>query len=101
MVPFPTVIGAVTAHALYGITRKFTLLVSVPLGVVTWTMPVMAPRGTVVVISVLETTLKTAAAPLNVTLVVPFNLFPKIMTLVPAVPDIGAVSTQGPDLRTS
>ena len=34
-------------------------------------------------ISVLEITLKVAAVPLNVTLVVPFNLFPKTMTLVP------------------
>ena len=32
-------------------TRKFTLLVSVPLGVTTWTGPVVAPVGTVVVIS--------------------------------------------------
>jgi hypothetical protein len=46
----------------YG-TRKGTLLASVPLGVTTLTSPVVAPAGTVVVISVFETTWKTAAVP--------------------------------------
>jgi hypothetical protein len=32
----------------YGVTRKLTLLVSLPLGVVTWTLPEV---GTMVVIS--------------------------------------------------
>ncbi len=40
----------------YGVTRKFTLLVSVRWGVITFTLPVVAPVGTVVVISELETT---------------------------------------------
>lgn len=40
----------------YGVTRKFTLLVRVPWGVTTFTLPVLAPVGTVVVISELETT---------------------------------------------
>jgi hypothetical protein len=31
---------------LYGVTRKVTLLVSTPFGVVTWTLPVVAPVGT-------------------------------------------------------
>lgn len=66
-----------------------------PLGVFTWTGPVVEPGGTVVLISEPETTLKVAGVPLNVTLVVPFNLFPKIMTFVPTVPEMGAVSTQG------
>ena len=55
----------------------------------------MAPAGTLVLISVLEITLKKASAPLKVTLVVPFNLFPRIMTFVPTLPDMGAVSTKG------
>jgi hypothetical protein len=41
----------------YG-TRKFTLLVSVPHGVVTLAGPVVAPVGTEAVISVFETTLR-------------------------------------------
>jgi len=41
------------------------LLASVPLGVVTSTLPVVAPVGTLVVISVLDTTLKPAAVPLS------------------------------------
>ncbi len=40
----------------YGVTRNFTLLVSVRWGVTTFTLPVVAPAGTVVVISELETT---------------------------------------------
>ena len=44
-------------------TRKGTLLESVPPGVTTWTLPVVAPAGTVVVIKELETTLKAAAVP--------------------------------------
>ena len=54
----------------YG-TRKGTLLESVPLGVTTWTSPVVAPAGTVVVISELDTTVKVAAVPLKLTLPAP------------------------------
>ena len=50
-------------HRLYGSTRNFTLLESVPPGVTTWTVPVVAPAGTVVVIRELETTVKTAGVP--------------------------------------
>src|ERR1700719_4090992 len=35
-------------------TRKFTLLVSVPLGVTTWTGPVVAPAGTEVFMKVAD-----------------------------------------------
>jgi len=38
-----------------GVPRKFTLLVKVRLGVVTLTLPVVAPLGTVVLISEFET----------------------------------------------
>ena len=51
------------------------LLESVPLCVTTLTIPVVAPVGTVVVIKVLEITVKTAAVPLNATLVAPVRLF--------------------------
>ena len=43
-------------------TLNCTLLCSVPLGVTTETKPVVAPLGTVVVISVLETTVNAALA---------------------------------------
>jgi hypothetical protein len=45
------------------ITRKTTLLFSVPLGVVTSTAPVVAPLGTVVLISDFDTTLNVAGVP--------------------------------------
>ena len=78
-----------------GVTRNFTLLVKVRLGVVTFTLPVVAPLGTVVVISVLET-LNVAALPLNVTLVLRFRLFHRILTAAPTLPEVGSVSTKGP-----
>src|ERR1017187_8828409 len=62
----------------YG-TRKGTVLESVPLGVATWTFPVVAPAGTVVVISELETTVNTAAVPLKVTLVAPVRSLPRML----------------------
>lgn len=80
----------------YGSTRKFTLLVSVPLGVTTSTLPVVAPLGTVVVISELETTSKTDAVPLNVTLLAPVRSVPRMLTDAPTVPDVVCVSTNGP-----
>jgi hypothetical protein len=61
-----------------------TLLVSVPPGVTTCTLPVVAPLGTVVAIAEpVETTLKVAGVPLNVTLVEPDRLFPRIATPIP------------------
>ena len=44
-----------------GITRKTTLLLSVPLGVVTSTLPVIASAGTIAFISELETTVNFAS----------------------------------------
>ena len=79
-----------------GVTRKFTLLVKVRLGVVTLTLPVVALLGTVVLISVLETTVNLAAVPLNVTLVEPVRLFPRIMTAVPTLPEVDNVLMKGP-----
>jgi hypothetical protein len=61
----------------YG-TRNDILLKSVPLGVATWTSPVVAPAGTVVVISEFDTTAKVAVLPLKLTLVVPVRLVPRI-----------------------
>src|ERR1039457_833028 len=70
----------------YGTTRKAALLDSVPLGVITWTFPLLAPAGTVVVISELETTVKTAAVPLKLTLVAPVRLVPRILMAAPTLP---------------
>ena len=79
-----------------GVTRKFTLLANMRLGAVTLTLPVVAPSGAVVLISVLETTVNVAAVPLKVTLVVPVRLFPRIITGVPTLPEAGNVFMKGP-----
>jgi hypothetical protein len=63
------------------VTRNFLLLFSSPLGEVTVTKPVVAPLGTVVVISVLETTVNVAAVPLKLTAVVPVSFAPRILTV--------------------
>jgi hypothetical protein len=55
----------------------------VPLGVTTWILPVLAPLGTLVVISDGEVTANTATVPLNVTLVAPVRPVPRIWTPVP------------------
>ena len=70
----------------YGKTRKAMLLGSVPPGVVTVTFPVVAPAGTVVMISVAETTVKLAAVPLKLTSVAPVKLVPRTVTLDPTRP---------------
>ena len=80
----------------YVFTVNFLLLVSVPPGVVTSTKPVVAPAGTVVVISDAETTVNVAAVPLNVTLVEPVKLLPRIVTAVSTLPEAVCVSTNGP-----
>src|ERR1019366_5848713 len=80
----------------YGTTRKDALLESVPLGVTTWTFPLLSPAGTVVVISELDTTSKTAAVPLKLTLVAPVRFVPRILTAAPTLPKVGSVSTNGP-----
>jgi hypothetical protein len=57
-------ISGTTRGPFYG-TRKNMLLESVRRGVTTRTFPVVAPGGTVVVISVAETTVNVAAVPLK------------------------------------
>src|SRR5580698_9462318 len=76
-------------------TWKATLLVSVPVGVSTVTVPVVAPVGTVASISVLETTENAAGTPLKVTFVAPVRLSPRIIAVDPAVPVAGIVFTNG------
>jgi hypothetical protein len=55
----------------HSVSWKGTLLSKVPFVVVTWTVPLVAPAGTVAVISLAETTVNAAEMPLKVTLVVP------------------------------
>jgi hypothetical protein len=57
----------------YGSTRNTLLLLSVPPEVVTVTKLVVAPLGTVVLISLAETTVKVAAEPLKLTLLALVN----------------------------
>ena len=61
----------------------------VPPGVVTVTLPLVAPAGTLVVIWVAEFTVNVAPAPLKLTLVAPVKLVPVIITVVPTVPLVG------------
>ena len=77
----------------YGRIRKATLLTRVPLGVFTFTSPVVAPFGTVVLISEFDTT---ALVPLKVTLVELLRFVPRIITDFPTLPELGLVSTNGP-----
>lgn len=51
------------AEANHGLTRKGTLLKSVLLGVTTLILPVVAPAGTVVVISLFDTIVNVAGVP--------------------------------------
>ena len=77
------------------VTWKGTLVLSVALGVVTWTEPVAAPAGTVVWISESDTTVNVAAMPLKLTSVAPVRLLPRIRTGAPTPPEVGSVSTNG------
>jgi len=72
------------------------LLSNVADGVVTTTRPVLAPAGTVVVIFELDTTVNTAATPLNMTSEAPVRLVPRIVTGDPTLPELVCVSTKGP-----
>jgi len=73
------------------------LLLSVlPLEVVTCTVPVVAPAGTVARISLADTAVKVAGAALNVTSDAPVRLFPRIITCAPAPPPMGESWMKGP-----
>jgi hypothetical protein len=68
---------------------ELRLLESVRLGVTTLTLPVVAPVGTLVVISDFETTVNVAAVPLKLTLVAPVRFVPRIVTAAPTLPEVG------------
>jgi len=71
------------------VTVKSAPLVAVPPGVVTVILPVVAPAGTDVLISVLDTTVKVAAVPLKRTLLASLKFLPEITTGVPTGPRVG------------
>jgi hypothetical protein len=72
------------------VTVKLPELVPVPFGVVTATLPVVAPAGTVALMLVPELTVNVVAAvPLNFTLVAPVKFVPVIETFVPTGPLVG------------
>ena len=71
------------------VTVNFVPLVSVPAGVVTEILPVVAPAGTVAVIFVAELTVNVADVPPNLTDVAPVKFVPLIVTDVPTDPLFG------------
>ena len=72
------------------------MLDSVPPGVTTWTVPVVAPAGTAAAISEDRATENVAEMPLKLTLVAPVRSVPRILTVVPILPDRGSIFTNGP-----
>ena len=72
------------------VTVKLFVLVAVPADVVTLSGPLVAPLGTVAVITVSEATVKLAAlTPLKVTAVAPVKAVPLIVTVFPTCPLVG------------
>jgi hypothetical protein len=65
------------------------------MGVVTVTHPLVAPAGTVALISVAETTVKVAEVPLKLTAVAPVRLSPRMITLAPVLLELGIVRANG------
>ncbi|HTT61428.1 MAG TPA: hypothetical protein VMG35_06300, partial [Bryobacteraceae bacterium] len=77
-------------------TENATLLDSVPLGVVTCTIPEVAPDGTTAVINAPDCrTWNVAGVPLNVTLVAPVSFVPRMSMVLPTFPAPGSVFTNG------
>ena len=65
-------------------------MVAVPPSVITLTIPVVAPTGTIAVMDVSETTLKILALVLlNLTAVAPVKCVPVMVTLIPIDPLVG------------
>lgn len=82
-------------------TVKLDGLVAVPTAFTTWIGPVVAPVGTVVVISVAELTVNVAVMPLKFTAVALRKFDPVIETDVPARPFVGEneLITGGPTVK--
>jgi hypothetical protein len=83
-------VNDVMVGAVLFVTVKSAVLVAVPPAVVTLTLPVVAPMGTVAVICVSELTVKVVAeVVLNFTELAPKNPVPVIVTTVPTEPLVG------------
>jgi hypothetical protein len=67
-----------------------------PLGVFTVTDPLVAPEGTVALISDSDSTSNDAAVPLKLTALAPVRLVPRILTTDPTLPELVCVATNGP-----
>jgi hypothetical protein len=96
--PVPLIVTDVPTAPLVGlnelmvgctITVKSCEEVAVPLGVVTLIFPVVEPLGTLVVICVLEFTVKVAEVVLKATAVAPAKLIPVMTTEVLTIPLVG------------
>ncbi|HEV8488778.1 MAG TPA: hypothetical protein VGQ58_03205, partial [Candidatus Limnocylindrales bacterium] len=87
LVPTGPPVGAKLSRV--GLTLKLVALVPVPPGVVTLSLPVVAPPGTEVAIVLSFVTLKLAPVPLNLTAVAPLKPEPLTVTLFPTGPDVG------------
>jgi len=71
------------------VTMNDAALVAVPTGVVTLSLPVVAPAGTIVRIDVADMTVKLAGVPFNRTDVVPVKPDPVMVMLAPTAPLAG------------
>ena len=78
-------------HLNYGVTVKVVALVAVPPGVVTTTLPVFAPAGTVAVIWLSLFTVNVPDFPPTVTLVAWVKPLPVILTTVATTPLVGLI----------
>ena len=77
------------SFASQGKTVNIPVLVAGPPAFVTLIGPVVAPDGTMVVIVLVERTMKVAAFSLNSTCFVPTKFEPEIVTVVPTFPLVG------------
>jgi hypothetical protein len=90
LVPTRPLVGEKEVIVGLPVTVKLVALSAVPLGVVMWRGPVVAPVGTVAVIWVAESTVNVVAAVVsNVTPVVPQKFVPVITTVAPTAPLAG------------
>lgn len=77
----------------YGVTRNFTLLFSVPDLMVTETVPLVAPAGTVAVRKEFDPFVNAAVVPLKLTAVTVERLPPRMVMVAPALPVAGSSFT--------
>src|SRR5579862_7469337 len=87
-----------------GSTRNETLLVNVPVGVVTVTEPVVPPTGMVAVSNVSDLIVNGIEVPLSETFVVPVKPWPRMPNICPALVGLRTKATNGlsptPKLKT-